>query len=101
MRRALVSFCTKGRNYILFCHFFRKSSAKIGLSRIAHPSWHYCHRDGLQGTLKAISLSDWMRFGIPKLCSFKLASILATTIFFWFFSYEKEKNELRISLPLF
>ncbi|WP_345988075.1 hypothetical protein WCX18_11685 [Sulfurimonas sp. HSL1-2] len=28
-------------------------------------------------------------------------AIRATTIFFWFFSYEKEKNERSISLPLF
>ncbi|WP_345987042.1 hypothetical protein WCX18_07685 [Sulfurimonas sp. HSL1-2] len=28
-------------------------------------------------------------------------AIRATTIFFWFFSYEKEKNEDNSSLPLF
>ena len=28
-------------------------------------------------------------------------AIRATTIFFWFFSYEKEKNERRVFPPLF
>ncbi|WP_345975664.1 hypothetical protein [Sulfurimonas sp. HSL3-7] len=35
---------------IVFCHFFKKSSVKSGLSRNAHPSRHYCLRDGLQGS---------------------------------------------------
>jgi hypothetical protein len=37
------------------CHFFRKSRAKIGLSRITHPSRHFCLRDGFQGAFKASS----------------------------------------------
>ncbi|WP_345984546.1 hypothetical protein WCX49_07850 [Sulfurimonas sp. HSL-1656] len=40
-------------NWILLCHFFRKSSAKSGLSRIAHPSRLYAsgmaYKDRAQG----------------------------------------------------
>jgi hypothetical protein len=38
MIRALALFLTKGKNRVFSCHFFRKSSAKSGLSRNAHPS---------------------------------------------------------------
>jgi len=30
----------KNEQFEIYCHFFRKSNAKIGLSRIAHPSRH-------------------------------------------------------------
>jgi len=38
---------------------------------------------------------------VPKAKSREERAIHITTIFFWFFSYEKEKNEKHISLPLF
>ena len=53
MRSALTAFSTQGRNRVFLCHFFRKSSAKSGLSRNARPSLHYCtraaHKDRAQG----------------------------------------------------